>query len=73
MAWADAERRAAQLAELAGVSLGQVHTIAEQSGFTPVPMMAMAAGSEKARDLSVGVEPGAVGVEVSLAVQWAVA
>ncbi|MBK7624550.1 MAG: SIMPL domain-containing protein [Kineosporiaceae bacterium] len=73
VAWADAERRAAQLAELAGVSLGQVHTIGEQSGFMPVPMMAMAAGAEKARDLSVGVEPGAVGVEVSLAVQWAVA
>lgn len=69
-AWADAADRAAQLAALAGVSLGPVHTIAEQSGAMPAPMPMMAMKRELDAGTAVGVEPGMVGVEVGLAVQW---
>jgi len=69
-AWADAERRAGQLAELAGCRLGAVASIGEQSGFAPVPVMPMSARRDVAAAVEVGIEPGSVGVEVTLAVQW---
>lgn len=71
-AWANAERQARQLAELAGVALGRVHTISEQSGFAPVPMAAMAA-KEQQSGAAIGIEPGVVAVEVTLGVQWTIA
>lgn len=70
-AWHDALARATQLAALAGRRLGAVQELTEQSGFMPgpiVPMARMALASAP----EVGVNPGAVGVEVSLSVQWAI-
>ena len=71
LAWHDALARASQLAELAGRPLGAVQQVAEQVvGMPgPVPMttrMAMSAGAA-----DVAVQPGSVGVEISLGVQWA--
>jgi uncharacterized protein YggE len=72
-AWADALARAGQLAELAGVGLGPVAEIEERvAGYGPPrPMMAMRAEMAPAADLAV--EPGRVGVSVSLDVRWALA
>lgn len=70
-AWASAEAMARQLAGLAGRELGPVLEILEQGGYSPgpIPMMAMAsAGKREATD--VGVQPGSVAVETSLAVRW---
>ncbi len=73
-AWADAVARAEQLASLAGRALGTVGEITEQSGFSPGPVMPMMMGKRRAMDaVEVGVQPGSVGVEVTLAVQWALA
>lgn len=69
-AWADAEARARQLAGLAGSQLGPVASIAEQTGFAPVPVAPMFAKRDAAMAVEMGVEPGSVGVEVTLAVQW---
>jgi uncharacterized protein YggE len=73
-AWLDAQRAAAQLAELAGRALGAVRSIdAGGGGGMPRPMprgrgmMTMAAAPE------VGLEPGGVAVEVALAVVWELA
>ncbi len=72
LAWQDALRRAGQLAELAGRSLGAVQEIAEQAqefGGPPRPMMTAARMAADATT-EIGVEPGSVAVQVSLAVQW---
>jgi uncharacterized protein YggE len=70
-AWADAERRARQLATLAGRTLGEVREITEQSGVAPGPIVPMMAKRDAMAAVEVGVQPGSVGVEVTLAVQWA--
>jgi uncharacterized protein YggE len=72
-AWADAEARARQLAGLAGARLGPVASIVEQTGSASVPVAPMFAKRDAAMAVEVGVEPGSVGVEVTLAVQWSIA
>jgi uncharacterized protein len=69
LAWADAHARADQLASLAGRRLGAVRTVVEGDGPTtrPEPVVhAMMAGG----DPQPVVEPGAVGVQVTLTVCW---
>jgi hypothetical protein len=68
-AWADARRAGKQLASLASAPLGRVVSVDEgtgRGGPPPRPMEArlMAASAD------MGLEPGAVGVEVQLAVVW---
>jgi uncharacterized protein len=69
LAWHDASARARQLAQLAGRPLGAVKQVNEQAVGMPGPMpmvrMAMAAGAA-----DVAVQPGSVGIEISLGVQW---
>ncbi len=69
-AWADAEAVGRQLAELSGRRLGPVEMITEQGGTAPEPMRVAARSSEQDSGTPVGVEPGVVAVEVTLAVQW---
>jgi len=69
LAWWDAHGRASQLAGLAGRRLGAVQQITEQTGYSPGPVVPMRMLASAAKE--VGVEPGTVGVEVSLSVQWA--
>jgi hypothetical protein len=67
-AWADALRRAEQLAHLAGRRLGPVRRVVEETGGQggPVPMGLRQAASAG----EVDVQPGAVAVEVTLSVAW---
>ena len=69
LAWWDAHGRASQLAGLAGRRLGAVQQITEQGGYSPGPVVPMRLMTSAAKE--VGVEPGTVGAEVSLSVQWA--
>jgi uncharacterized protein len=69
MAWWDAHAKASQLAALAGRRLGVVEQISEQTGYSPGPVVPMRMMASSAKE--VGVEPGTVGVEVSVSVQWA--
>ncbi len=66
-AWADAEAKATQLAELAGVSLGPVTAIAERSAH-PSPMRAMAMEAVAAPPM----EPGDLALTVSIDVEFAI-
>jgi uncharacterized protein YggE len=71
-AWADAVRRAEQLAALAGCSLGRVDRIREQprsGGGGPVPMRLAFAASD-AGGPDVAVQPGDVSAEVAVSVRW---
>ncbi len=67
-AWADAQRRADQLAALSGRRLGAVRSIVEQqAGQGPVPL---GAREVRVAVAEVGVQPGSVSVDVALAVTW---
>ena len=67
-AWHDALRRAEQLAALSGRRLGPVHSILEEGpARQPRPL---AAGLAAARAVEDDVQPGSVGLQVSLAVTW---
>lgn len=71
-AWADAQARAEQLAELAGRRLGPALVIEElPGGWTggPEPL----AFAEAARAVDVSVEPGSQRIEVVLSVRWELA
>ncbi len=67
-AWQDAERKAQQLAGLAGIELAEVLTI-EEATMAPRPMARLAA---EVADVAVPIEPGAESVQVDLQVTWAV-
>jgi len=65
-AWQDARYKAEQLAELAGVQLGDVLTIVEMSS-TPLPY----AQERAARaDTAVPIEPGTQNVQLNIQVTW---
>ena len=68
LAWLDALARATQLAQLAGRSLGAVQQLNEQAEGMPGPMPMLRMMSSAAGE--VAVQPGTVGVEVALSVQW---
>lgn len=70
-AWEDAEQKARQLTDLAGVSLGRPilirETFAPSPGPIPVAREATLAEAQK-----LDVQPGQVGVTVILEVEWAI-
>jgi uncharacterized protein YggE len=67
-AWEDARRAGDQLAGLAGRPLGSVRSVDEGGGpHLPIRPRAMALAASAPE---VGLQPGGVGVEVSLAVVW---
>jgi uncharacterized protein YggE len=70
-AWADALARAGQLAGLAGRPLGPVRQIVENSGGGGGPIVPMARMAAMAAP-EIGIQPGTVGVDVTLTVQWAI-
>jgi len=70
-AWADAEAKAQQLAELSGVTLGEPITIAETLSTIPAPLFRGDAVEEMAA-LSTPIEPGQQQVAVTLNVRFAI-
>jgi len=64
-AWSDAEHKATQMAELAGVALGPVISISETSR-TPGPIVR----EELERAAAVPVKPGSKTLEVNVQVTW---
>jgi uncharacterized protein YggE len=69
-AWVDAEQRARQLAELAGVTLGAVESITESTGSGAPPLRA--AMLDRAA-MATPIEPGQQAVTVHLTVTFAIA
>lgn len=70
-AWADAEAKAQQLAELSGVTLGEPVAISETISAFPSPMFRAEAVEEMAV-LSTPIEPGQEQVAVTLNVRFAI-
>jgi uncharacterized protein len=66
---ADARRKAELYAAAAGVTLGAIQSISEQSGYAPPMPMALAEASF-AKDASVPVAAGEVGVTASVSIVW---
>ena len=69
-AWQDARRKAGQLAELAGLELGEPAFIDEQSHPVPMPPMRLALMESAA---ATPVEPGELGVTVTITVGFTIA
>ncbi|MDJ0954541.1 MAG: SIMPL domain-containing protein [Acidimicrobiia bacterium] len=68
-AWFDAERKAAQLAELAGVTLGGVVAMTEyRSHNGPAPMRAMAVEATAATPIETGERGATVTIDVEFAI-----
>lgn len=65
-AWNDAERKATQLAELAGVTLGEVVSI-NASSQTPSPIVREGIGGASA---AVPIEPGSQDLQATVQVTW---
>jgi hypothetical protein len=68
-AWADAQHKAEQLAESAGLQLGEVWTITEFSR-TPRPFADEAAGAAERAAAAVPIEPGTQTLELDINVTW---
>ncbi len=68
----DARRKAELYAAAAGVRLGPVRSISEQSGYAPPVPMQMTERSY-AKDASVPVASGEVGVAANVSIVWAIA
>jgi uncharacterized protein len=66
---ADARRKAELYAAAAGVTLGAIQSISEQSGYAPPMPMALAEASF-AKDASVPVAAGEVGVTAQVSIVW---
>lgn len=64
-AWSDARQKAEQLANLAGLELGDVLTISESNISTPIPLARSAAEA-----VSVPIEPGTQTIAVTIEVTW---
>ncbi|MGW6282222.1 SIMPL domain-containing protein [Kribbella sp. NPDC055071] len=70
LAFRQAREKAAELADLAGYSLGSVTSVAETSGFHPIRGVAAGMESSKAYDSALVITPGDSTVEVSLEIQF---
>ncbi len=70
LAFQQAKTKAAELAGLAGYSLGSVRSIAETHGFVPI-REAVPLSAGKAFDSAVNIIPGGQDVQVTLEVQFA--
>lgn len=62
---ADAREKAGALAAASGRSLGKVTTVAENSGFTPVPMFSKAAASDSGTPIEPGLQQTTASVTVT--------
>jgi uncharacterized protein YggE len=70
---ADARRKAELYAAAAGVKLGRIATISEQSGYQPPMPMAMAEASFKTAGAPVPVAAGEVKMSASVTIVWTLA
>ncbi len=68
---ADARARAEIYADAAGVALGDLVTIADATGYPPVPMYDARGGA--AMEAAVPVAPGQMTLSASVAMTWAIA
>lgn len=68
-AWDDALHKAEQLAEIAGLQLGEVWSITEISR-TPLPVLDVAAGAGGQVERAVPIEPGVQNLELDINVTW---
>jgi uncharacterized protein YggE len=68
-AWDDALHKAEQLAEIAGLQLGEVWSITEISR-TPLPVLDVAAGAGGQAEMAVPIEPGVQTLELDINVTW---
>ena len=62
----DAEQKATQMTEQAGAALGQVHTIIEIGGASPLP----GAVQNEVLESTVPIQPGTQFIEVTVQVTW---
>jgi uncharacterized protein YggE len=71
LAFAQAREKAAELAELAGQSLGSISAVAESYGHGPIPLvMEQSAKASGAYDSVLSITPGEQTVQISLEVCW---
>jgi uncharacterized protein YggE len=70
LAFQQAREKAAELAALAGYSLGSVTSVTETSGHHPIRREARALSAGKAFDAAIAITPGDNTVEVSLEIQF---
>ncbi|MFI5711882.1 SIMPL domain-containing protein [Kribbella sp. NPDC051620] len=71
LAFAQAREKAAQLAELAGQSLGSISAVTESYGHGPIPLaMSLSAKGSGAYDSTLSITPGEQTVQISLDVRW---
>jgi uncharacterized protein YggE len=70
LAFAQAREKAAQLAELAGQSLGSISAVAESYGHGPIPMALNASKGGEGYRSDLTVTPGEQTIAISLDVRW---
>jgi uncharacterized protein YggE len=71
LAFAQAREKAAQLAELAGQSLGSISAVTEGYGHGPIPLvMEQSAKASGAYDSALAITPGEQTIQISLDVRW---
>jgi uncharacterized protein YggE len=71
LAFAQAREKAAQLAELAGQSLGSIAAVTETYGHGPIPMVReLSAKASGAYDSTLSITPGEQTIQISLDVCW---
>jgi uncharacterized protein len=71
LAIADAKAKATQMASLAGISLGSVTYITENSYTPPVPFV-MASGVKAAQDISTPISPGTMDINSTVQIAYAI-
>jgi uncharacterized protein YggE len=71
LAIADAKSKATQMADLAGISLGKIIYITENSYTPPVPFM-ISAGVKSAPDVSTPISPGEMDITSSVQITYAI-
>lgn len=70
LAFQQAREKAAELAALAGYSLGSVTSVSETQGHHPIRRAVNALGAGKGFDAAIAINPGDNTVEVSLEIQF---
>jgi uncharacterized protein len=71
LAIADAKAKATQMAQLAGVTLGNVSYVTESSYVPPVPFV-MASGVKAAQDVSTPISPGQMDITSTVQITYAI-
>jgi uncharacterized protein YggE len=70
LAFAQAREKAAQLAELAGQSLGSIAAVEETYGHSPIRAVSLSAKGDMGFAPEIAVSPGEQTIEASLTVRW---